>query len=127
MNLPNALTVIPKRGDDIEKVAQLFRADPKLGIDKVDYGKKTTHRVLKLAYSDEAQRTSTREVEPLCLAFWGGAWTLGAWCRLRGDFRNFRPDRIATFEPTGETFAETTERGLSAYLGRVGGESDGIF
>jgi cell division transport system permease protein len=47
---PNALTVIPKRGDDIEKVAQLFRADPKLGIDKVDYGKKTTHRVLKLAH-----------------------------------------------------------------------------
>jgi predicted DNA-binding transcriptional regulator YafY len=85
------------------------------------------HRVLKLDYSDEAQRTSSREVEPLCLAFWGGAWTLGAWCRLRGDFRNFRPDRIATFEPTGETFVETNERGLSAYLGRVGGESDGIF
>ena len=47
---PNALTVIPKRGDDVEKVAQLFRADPKLGIDKVDFGKKTTHRVLKLAH-----------------------------------------------------------------------------
>jgi cell division transport system permease protein len=47
---PNALTVIPKRGDDVEKVARLFRADPKLGIDKVDYGKKTTHRVLKLAH-----------------------------------------------------------------------------
>jgi cell division transport system permease protein len=47
---PNALTVIPKRGDDVEKVAQLFRADPKLGIDKVDFGKQTTHRVLKLAH-----------------------------------------------------------------------------
>jgi cell division transport system permease protein len=46
---PNALTVYPKRGDDVEKVAQLFRSDPALGIDKVDYGKKTTHRVLKLA------------------------------------------------------------------------------
>jgi len=85
------------------------------------------HRVLRLEYSDEAQRSSTREVEPLCLAFWGGAWTLGAWCRLRADFRNFRPDRIAAFDATGETFVETNERGLSAYLGRVGGESDGIF
>jgi cell division transport system permease protein len=47
---PNALTVIPKRGEDVEKVAALFSADPKLGIDKVDYGKKTTHRVLKLAH-----------------------------------------------------------------------------
>jgi predicted DNA-binding transcriptional regulator YafY len=85
------------------------------------------HRVLKLDYRDEAQRGSLREVEPLCLAFWGGAWTLGAWCRLRADFRNFRPDRIAAFEPTGETFVETPERGLAAYLARVGGDSDGIL
>jgi cell division transport system permease protein len=47
---PNALTVIPKRGDDVEKVAALFRADPTLGIDKVDYGKTTTHKVLRLAH-----------------------------------------------------------------------------
>jgi len=46
---PNALTVVPKKGEDVEKVAALFRSDPKLGIDKVDYGKQTTHRVLKLA------------------------------------------------------------------------------
>ena len=51
---PNALTVVPKRGDDIEKVAALFRADPALGIDKVDYGKKTTHKVLRLAHVIEA-------------------------------------------------------------------------
>jgi cell division protein FtsX len=43
---PNALTVIPKRGEDVEKVATLFKASPALGIDKVDYGKQTTHRVL---------------------------------------------------------------------------------
>jgi predicted DNA-binding transcriptional regulator YafY len=85
------------------------------------------HRVLRVDYLDGEQRSSVREVEPLCLAFWGRAWTLGAWCRLRTDFRNFRPDRIATFEPTGEIFAETPERGLDAYLGRVGSESDGIF
>ena len=47
---PNALTVVPKRGEDVEKVAQLFQASPSVGIDKVDYGKKTTHRVLKLAH-----------------------------------------------------------------------------
>jgi cell division transport system permease protein len=47
---PNALTIIPKRGEDVEKVAALFQATPSVGIDKVDYGKKTTHRVLKLAH-----------------------------------------------------------------------------
>ena len=43
-------TVVPKRGEDVEKVASLFQAEPAVGIDKVDYGKKTTHRVLKLAH-----------------------------------------------------------------------------
>jgi cell division transport system permease protein len=47
---PNALTVVPKNADNIGKVATLFSADPALGVDKVDYGKKTTHRVLKLAH-----------------------------------------------------------------------------
>jgi cell division transport system permease protein len=47
---PNALTIVPKNADDIEKVAALFQATPSAGIDKVDYGKKTTHRVLKLAH-----------------------------------------------------------------------------
>ncbi|TXH82382.1 WYL domain-containing protein, partial [Thauera aminoaromatica] len=27
---------------------------------------------------------------------WGQTWTLGAWCELRGDFRSFRLDRIAS-------------------------------
>jgi len=82
-------------------------------------------QVLRLDYRDEAGRSSERDVEPLCLAFWGGAWTLGAWCRLRADFRNFRPDRIATFAPTGETFEETPQRGLAAYLRAAGAATDG--
>jgi len=84
------------------------------------------HRVLLLDYRDEGGRASTREVEPLCLAFWGGSWTLGAWCRLRADFRNFRPDRIAHFASTEEIFVETPERGMAAYLRHVGGDPDAI-
>ena len=51
---PNALTVVPKKGDEVEKVAALFTASPALGIDKVDYGKTTTHKVLRLAHVIEA-------------------------------------------------------------------------
>jgi len=72
--------------------------------------------VLRMNYRDNDARATAREIEPLCLAFWGGSWTLGAWCRLRGDFRNFRPDRIVDYAPTGETFIETRERGLEAYM-----------
>jgi cell division transport system permease protein len=51
---PNALTVVPKSGDEVAKVAALFNASPALGIDKVDYGKKTTSKVLRLAHVIEA-------------------------------------------------------------------------
>lgn len=76
--------------------------------------------VLRLDYRDQDQAVTQREVEPLCLAFWGGSWTLGAWCRLRGDFRNFRPDRIAAMEDSGECFVDDRKRGIDAYLRSVG-------
>lgn len=79
------------------------------------------HRwVVQLDYRDEAGSASLREVEPLCLAFWGSSWTLGAWCRLREAFRNFRPDRIAAIEIQQTPFAELPERGFDAYLRAVG-------
>jgi predicted DNA-binding transcriptional regulator YafY len=82
--------------------------------------------VLRMEYSDEAGNASTREVEPLCLAFWGGKWTLGAWCRLRDGFRNFRPDRIALCTVSGECFADRPGRNLDAYLQSVGGDYAGM-
>lgn len=79
------------------------------------------HHVLQIEYSDEAGNTSTREIEPLCLAFWGGKWTLGTWCRLREGFRNFRPDRIVSCIASAECFDEQPGRNLDAYLQSVGG------
>ena len=81
-------------------------------------------QVLRMDYRDQDGRTSTREIEPLCLAFWGGSWTIGGWCRLRSDFRNFRPDRIVAMATTGEVFTETKSRGLEAYLQAVGMRSE---
>ena len=78
------------------------------------------NQVLRLDYRDESGSASEREIEPLCLSFWGGKWTLGAWCRLRRDFRNFRPDRMNADAATGEVFVEVPERNLSAYLRAVG-------
>jgi predicted DNA-binding transcriptional regulator YafY len=77
-------------------------------------------QVLHLDYRDGNGEVTSREVEPLALAFWGGTWTLGAWCRLRQDFRNFRPDRIVEHVRTGEMFADDPKRNLDAYLRSVG-------
>jgi predicted DNA-binding transcriptional regulator YafY len=60
-------------------------------------------RIVALDYRDGDERTSSREVRPLALYFWGPTWTLAAWCELRQDFRNFRVDRI-----TGTTLREQT-------------------
>ena len=86
----------------------------------------TAHRVLRLDYRDKGDHASSREIEPLCLAFWGGSWTLGAWCRMREDFRNFRPDRIAAFAPTDEVFVEAPGRDMAAYMRHVGGDPDAL-
>jgi len=76
-------------------------------------------RVVRIAYRDEADRQSEREIEPLCMAFWGGKWTLGSFCRLREALRSFRVDRIEHLEETGETFVPQAERDLDAYLRAV--------
>jgi predicted DNA-binding transcriptional regulator YafY len=83
-------------------------------------------RVLCLDYRDAEGRGTTREVEPLCLSFWGGAWTLGTWCRHRQAFRNFRPDRIADCRDAGETFADLPGRNLEAYLDTMRGHYAGL-
>ena len=79
-------------------------------------------QVLRIAYRDEAGVASEREIEPLCLVFWGAVWTIGAWCRKRCDFRTFRADRLQSFEPTGEIAAAEPAHGLAAYLRSVGAD-----
>jgi predicted DNA-binding transcriptional regulator YafY len=55
-------------------------------------------RKLRFDYVDVQGRPTQRIVRPLCLAFWGTTWTASAWCELRRDFRNFRPDRMREVE-----------------------------
>jgi predicted DNA-binding transcriptional regulator YafY len=78
-------------------------------------------RVLRLSYRDADEAASTRDVEPLCIVFWGGSWTLGGWCRLRAAFRQFRLNRIDAMAPTGEIAEERAERSLETLLLQVRG------
>ena len=73
-------------------------------------------RVLRLDYRDAGGKPSAREVWPLGLYFWGGAWTLGGWCESRGDFRNFRVDRIAGLDTLERRYPDQPGRRLADYL-----------
>jgi predicted DNA-binding transcriptional regulator YafY len=74
--------------------------------------------LLRVRYARTDADESTRDIEPLCVLFWGGSWTLAGWCRLRGDFRQFRLDRIRECMATGETYAHDTTRDYSALMRR---------
>jgi predicted DNA-binding transcriptional regulator YafY len=74
------------------------------------------HHCVLLDYRDVGSRESQRRVRPLGLFFWGGAWSLGAWCELRNDFRNFRLDRVLNSTVSGERFADEEGRRLADYL-----------
>jgi len=81
-------------------------------------------RVVRLAYESLGGAATSRDVEPLCMAFWGQSWTLGGWCRLRRDFRNFRLDRVRDLALLDEVVADVPERGLRAFLASVGARGD---
>lgn len=64
----------------------------------------TNFTLVKMAYSNEAKKASTRIIEPFALLSTQENWLLVAWCRLRKEFRYFRLDRIKSLEILPETF-----------------------
>ncbi|MBI3561547.1 MAG: YafY family transcriptional regulator [Gammaproteobacteria bacterium] len=59
---------------------------------------------------------SSRQLYPLGLFYWGGKWTLGAWCTLRAAYRDFRVDRIQVLQILEDTFETTNDISLSLYI-----------
>lgn len=49
-------------------------------------------------FAKYTQVTTSREIEPLALCFYGFQWHLVAYCNKRADFRDFRLDRIKSLE-----------------------------
>jgi len=77
-------------------------------------------RVLRLSYRGGARAEETqRDVEPLGVVFYGGAWYLVAWCRLRLDLRHFRIDRIKRLELRSDRFEPRPDFNLAEHMARV--------
>lgn len=74
-------------------------------------------RVLRLTYRGAGRTEETgRDVEPLGVVFYGGAWYLVAWCRLRRDYRHFRTDRILRLEILPEAIPARPDFSLAKHL-----------
>lgn len=65
----------------------------------------TNFNLTRIEYSNEANETSSRLIEPFALVSTTENWLLIAWCRLRKDFRYFRLDRIKQLEVLPEKFS----------------------
>jgi predicted DNA-binding transcriptional regulator YafY len=73
-------------------------------------------RVLRLGYRGREREETARDVEPLGVVCYGGAWYLVAWCRLRGDVRHFRVDRIRELTVLDELFPTRGDFSLTKHL-----------
>jgi predicted DNA-binding transcriptional regulator YafY len=71
---------------------------------------------LQLYYLSLDNQESDRVIYPLGLFYWGGVWTLGAWCFLRKAYRNFRVDRIEDIAVSSEILPVPKHVSLSDYV-----------
>jgi predicted DNA-binding transcriptional regulator YafY len=76
-------------------------------------------RFTDLDYKDSGGQATQRRVRPLGLYVWGDAWTLGAWCELRRDFRNFRLDRIAAVNVADSRYPDEAGKRLEDYMRKM--------
>lgn len=53
---------------------------------------------IRIKYESLNNFSTIRVIFPLGIFYWGGKWTLGSWCSLRDDFRDFRTDRMLSVE-----------------------------
>lgn len=85
-----------RRSDDREKRDSLMPVQDAI----------VRRRCLAIRYNTANRGAIThRVVEPLGLVFYAHQWHLIAWCRLRQDVRDFRLDRVSSWEVLDECFS----------------------
>lgn len=71
---------------------------------------------LKLNYLSLSGSPSQRMVFPLGLFYWGNKWTVGSWCSLKKEYRDFRIDRILLIEKITTNIELDAAINLSDYM-----------
>ena len=74
---------------------------------------------VSITYRSLQGEVTTRVIFPLGLFYWGGKWTVGSWCTLREEFRDFRLDRIVKIEVRSEKYHRDEKINLESYFSSV--------
>ncbi len=72
--------------------------------------------VLEIEYHSTQEALTQREIEPIGIQYYSGAWHVIGWCRLRRGYRDFRADRIKTLSSGGKKFDGRNLISLQEYL-----------
>lgn len=67
-------------------------------------------------YTYYRDKISEREVDPIGIVHYAGAWHLIAFCRMREDYRDFRIDRIRRIKKTNKNFRLRNRKSLKEYI-----------
>jgi predicted DNA-binding transcriptional regulator YafY len=62
-------------------------------------------KIATIEYDSREKGVSLREIEPMAIVYKERKRHLVAWCRLRGDYRSFRLDRLNCIKLKHEEFA----------------------
>ena len=66
-------------------------------------------KLATIEYDSREKGVSLREVEPMAIVYKERKRHLVAWCRLRGDYRSFRLDRLNSIKLKHEAFERRTD------------------
>lgn len=70
---------------------------------------------LVILYQDKDNNTTKRTILPFSLAFFDSVQVIGAWCKLREDFRHFRVDKIIELEKINARYTPSRAQLLHAW------------
>lgn len=74
-------------------------------------------KVVRIRYqSNYSEDITERSIEPIGLCYYGSAWHLIAWCRMRKGYRDFRINRMKTLHVSEEVFCTDNHPSLQEYL-----------
>ena len=71
--------------------------------------------IVEIGYVDAAGVETERRIWPFALGFYDRVRVIAAWCEMRGDFRNFRTDRIQRMDPQGKRYPRRKAELLKAW------------
>lgn len=113
--LPNEMQIIANK-DRVVRVPTGYRQSEAYGMWGKVHAAIASGHWLKITYKSLSEEVTDRAVFPLGLFYWGGKWTLGCWCELRGDYRDLRVDRITKLKLSEQASVLPEGISLSAYI-----------